>query len=79
MFLGILVGFDQQVDQAGEGSSIPQRGLVLWAQGQVADEADHSLQTGKETEDAIYFCWPVVLMTTKSADVSKHDAIFLSF
>lgn len=79
MFLGILVGFDQQVDQAGEGSSIPQRGLVLWAKGQVADEADHSLQTGEETEDTIYFCQSIVLMTTKSADVSKHDAIFLPF
>lgn len=44
MFLGVLVGFEQQVHQTGDGSGVPQRGLVLWAQGQVADEANHSLQ-----------------------------------
>lgn len=48
MFLGVLVGFEQQVDQTGDSSSIPQRGLVLWAQGQVADQANHSLQAAHE-------------------------------
>ncbi|KAF3844014.1 hypothetical protein F7725_016062 [Dissostichus mawsoni] len=38
VFLGVLVGFEQQVDQAGDGSSVPQRGLVLWAQGQYLDD-----------------------------------------
>lgn len=44
MFLGILVGFEQQIDQAGDRSCIPQRGLVLRAQGQVTDQADGRLK-----------------------------------
>lgn len=48
MFLGVLVGFDQQVDQTGHYSSVPQRGLVLLAQGQVADQADHGLAVEKD-------------------------------
>jgi len=47
MLLGILVGFEQQVDQARDGPGVPQRGLVLWAQGQVADQADDGLKAGK--------------------------------
>lgn len=43
MFLGVLVGFEQQVDQAGDGPGVPQRSLVLLAQRQVADQADHGL------------------------------------
>lgn len=52
MFLGVLVGSKQQVDQTGNSSGIPQRGLVLRAQGKVADQANHSLQEwwrGKDT------------------------------
>lgn len=50
MFLGILVGFEQQVDQTGDCSSIPQRGLVLVAQGQVTDQANCSLQARKNKQ-----------------------------
>lgn len=50
MFLSILVGFEQQVDQTGDGSRIPQRGLILWTQGQVTDQANHSLKAGEEMQ-----------------------------
>ena len=46
MFLGILVGFEQQVDQSGDGTSVPQGCLILWTQGQVSNQADHSLWGG---------------------------------
>lgn len=60
MFLGVLVGFEQQVDQTGDRSSVPQRGLVLWAQGQVADQADHSLQSGKRGKDTVMILFTVI-------------------
>lgn len=50
VFLGVLVSFEQQVDQAGNGSGIPQGGLVLRAEGQVTDQTDHGLGgAGAET------------------------------
>lgn len=55
MFLCVLVGFEQQVDQTGNHSRVPQRSLVLWAQGQVADQANHSLQAGKRCNVMILF------------------------
>lgn len=59
MFLGVLVGFEQQVDQTGDRSSVPQRGLVLWAQGQVADQADHSLQAGRRGKHTVTILFTV--------------------
>lgn len=60
MFLGVLVGFEQQVGQTGDGSSVPQRGLVLWAQGQVADQANHSLQAGRRDNDTVMILFTVI-------------------
>lgn len=67
MFLGILVGFEQQVDQAGDCSCVPQRGLVLWAQGQVTDQANHSLQEGKRGKDTV-----MILFTYCSASKTRQ-------
>lgn len=41
--LGVLVSLQQQVDQSGDGSSIPQWGLIDWAQRQVTDQANRGL------------------------------------
>lgn len=41
--LGVLVSLDQQLDQAGDDSSLLQRGVVGRTQGQVADQAYGSL------------------------------------
>lgn len=41
--LGVLVSLQQQVDQSGDGSSIPQWGLIDWAQGQVTDQTNRGL------------------------------------
>lgn len=60
MFLGVLVGFEQQVDQAGDHSSVPQRGLVLWAQGQVADQSNHSLQARRRGKDTVMILFIVI-------------------
>lgn len=43
MALGILVGLDQQLDQAGDDRSLLQWGMVGWAQGQVPDQANGCL------------------------------------
>lgn len=50
MFLGILVGFEQQIDQSGDDTSIPQGTLVLWTQGQVSNQANHSLLGAADKE-----------------------------
>lgn len=42
--LGVLVSLDQQLDQAGDDGGLLERGMVGRAQGQVADQADGSLQ-----------------------------------
>ena len=47
VFLCILVGFEQQVDEAGDGPGIPQWALVLRTQRQVTDQTNHSLR-GRE-------------------------------
>lgn len=43
MSLGILVGLDQQLDEAGNDGGLLQRGMVGWAQSQVPDQADSCL------------------------------------
>lgn len=43
MALGILVGLDQQLDQAGDDRGLLQWGMVGWAQGQVPDQANGCL------------------------------------
>lgn len=43
MALGILVGLDQQLDEAGNDRGLLQRGMVGWAQSQVPDQADSCL------------------------------------
>lgn len=65
MFLGVLVGFEQQVDQTGDCSGVPQRGLVLWAQGQVADQANHSLQAGRRGKDTVMILFTVIAQRVK--------------
>ena len=49
--LGVLVGFEQQVDQPGDGPGVPQRGLVLRAQGQVTDQTHHRLEEEEGEEE----------------------------
>lgn len=41
--LGILVGLDQQLDEAGNDCCLLQWGMVGWAQGQIPDQADGCL------------------------------------
>lgn len=41
--LGILVGLDQQLDEAGNDRCLLQWGMVGWAQGQIPDQADGCL------------------------------------
>lgn len=43
MSLGILVGLDQQLNQAGNDRSLLQRGMVGWAQGQIPDQTNGCL------------------------------------
>lgn len=43
MALGILMGLDQQLDEAGDDRCLLQWGVVGWAQGQIPDQADGCL------------------------------------
>lgn len=43
MALGVLVGLDQQLDEAGNDRGLLQRGMVGWAQSQVPDQANSCL------------------------------------
>ena len=42
--LGVLVGPDQQLDQAGDGPLLTQRAVIGRAQGQVTDQTDGCLE-----------------------------------
>lgn len=48
--LGVLVSLDQQLHQAGDDSSLLQRGMVGRTQGQVADQAYGSLEERRRKE-----------------------------
>ena len=43
VLLDVLVGLQQQVDQAGDGAGLPERSLVGRAQSQVPDQANRCL------------------------------------
>lgn len=43
MALGILMGLDQQLDEARNDRCLLQRGVVGWAQGQIPDQANGCL------------------------------------
>jgi len=45
--LGVLVSPDEQLDQAGNGSLLPQSTVVGWAKRQVADQTNCSLDMGE--------------------------------
>lgn len=44
--LGVLVGSDEEMNDSGQGTVFPQRGMVGRAQGQIPDEADHCFDEG---------------------------------
>lgn len=54
--LRVLVSLQQQVDQPWDGTRLPQRRLVGWAQGQVPDESDGGLRRGQGSESASSGC-----------------------
>lgn len=45
--LGVLVSPDKQLDQARDGSLLPQSTVVGWAKSQVPDQAHRGLDSGK--------------------------------
>lgn len=49
MALGVLVGLDQQLDEAGDDRCLLQWGMVGWAQGQIPDQADGCLVRKRKT------------------------------
>lgn len=51
MSLGILVGLDQQLNEAGNDRGLLQRGMIGGAQSQVPDQADSCLARKKAMID----------------------------
>lgn len=46
--LGVLVSPDEQLDQSGDGSLLPQSTVVGWTKSQVADQTNRGLDRGKQ-------------------------------
>ena len=55
--LGVLVGPDQQLDQAGDGPLLAQSAVIGRAQGQVTDQTDGRL----EVEEKGTFFWSMMI------------------
>lgn len=79
VFLGVLVGFEQQVGETGDRSCVPEGSLVLWAQGQVTDQADHSLEGGSKDTIMILFAASSQQAQQGGESLSRLSVAFLLF